>query len=121
MYFGVGEDGQNIFGLPGNPVSAMVCMRRYVVPSLEKALGSIAEKCHAVLNQDVHFKKSFSLFKDVHIKCSDSGQLIATPVPSNGSGDFLSLGRSDGFLELPANQEIYKKGEIFPYFPWAKV
>ena len=121
MYFGIGEDGQNVFGLPGNPVSALVCMRRYIIPGLEQALGGVVKKYSAVLNQDVHFKRSFSLFKAVHTECSDSGQLLATPVPSNGSGDFLSLGKSSGFLELPANKELYKKGEAFLYFPWSEV
>ena len=30
LYFGIGKEGQNIFGLPGNPVSSLVCMRRYI-------------------------------------------------------------------------------------------
>ena len=121
MYFGIGEEGQNVFGLPGNPVSALVCMRRYIIPGLEQALGGVVKKYSAVLNQDVHFKKDFSLFKAVYMECSDNGQLLATPIPSNGSGDFLGLGKSDGFLELPANKEFYKTGEVFPYFPWAEV
>ena len=34
MWFGVGKDGQLVFALPGNPVSALVCCRRYVLPAL---------------------------------------------------------------------------------------
>ena len=32
LWFGVAGRGQAVFGLPGNPVSALVCLLRYVVP-----------------------------------------------------------------------------------------
>ena len=35
MWFGVGPAGQTVFGLPGNPVSALVCLVRYVGPALQ--------------------------------------------------------------------------------------
>src|SRR5262249_49021095 len=34
VYFGVGPGGQAVFGLPGNPVSTLVSLVRYVVPAL---------------------------------------------------------------------------------------
>ncbi|MBT8086978.1 MAG: molybdopterin molybdotransferase MoeA, partial [Gammaproteobacteria bacterium] len=37
MWFGVGPRGQAVFALPGNPVSALVCCRQYVIPALESA------------------------------------------------------------------------------------
>ena len=40
MWFGKGPGGQLVFALPGNPVSALVCCRQYVIPALEK--GSAA-------------------------------------------------------------------------------
>ena len=40
VWFGVGPTGQTVFGLPGNPVSALVCLLRYVVPALAAMLGA---------------------------------------------------------------------------------
>ena len=40
LWFGVSGRGQVVFGLPGNPVSALVCLLRYVVPGLLAASGA---------------------------------------------------------------------------------
>ena len=39
MWFGIGPQGQVVFALPGNPVSALVCAVRYMLPALERAMG----------------------------------------------------------------------------------
>ena len=43
---------------------------------------------------------------------------IALPVTGEGSGNFFSLAGSDGFVELNKDTEVFKKGEIFPFYPW---
>ena len=118
MFFGVGTKGQNVFGLPGNPVSALVCMRRYVIPGLSKALGFELVKQYAILEEDVFFKKEFTLFCPVTIACNQNGQQSAMPISTNGSGDFSGLAKSDGFLQLPSNKKNYIKGEAYPLFKW---
>ena len=40
MWFGVGAGGQTVYALPGNPVSTLVCLARYVFAGLEASLGS---------------------------------------------------------------------------------
>ena len=120
MYFGVKSTGQNIFGLPGNPISSLVCTRKYIIPALQKALGLKARYCFAVLEEDIPFKKNLCLFKEVTVSFDNTGQLRAYPVFTNGSGDFFNLAKSDGFLQLPAEETIYKKGDVFPFFSWAK-
>ena len=119
MYFGIGKDGQNVFGLPGNPVSALVCMKRYIIAGLEQAFGGMTQSCNAVLESDIHFAKDFTLFAAVTVKSCMSGMLKAYPVSSNGSGDLSVFGKSSGFLQLPENKRLYKRGEVYPYFPWA--
>ena len=37
MWFGIGPQGQAVFGLPGNPVSTLVCLIRYVIPAIAEA------------------------------------------------------------------------------------
>ena len=121
MYFGVGELGQNVFGLPGNPVSALICMKRYIVPAIKKALKTRCVQYFAELGEDITFEKNFSLFQAVSIEPQDSGKQIAQPISLNGSGDFFRLGISDGFLQLPADKTLYKRGETYPFFEWSKV
>ncbi len=120
MYFGTGSKGQNIFGLPGNPVSSLVCTRKYIIPALQNACGIKPQYCFAVLKENICFKKNFCLFQAVTVCFDEKGRLRASPVFSNGSGDFFNLAKSDGLLQLPADKMIYKKGDAFPFFHWAK-
>src|SRR5512147_2207226 len=39
MWFGVSQAGPAVFALPGNPVSTLVCLSRYVLPALRAAMG----------------------------------------------------------------------------------
>ena len=57
MWFGVAPGDKPVFALPGNPVSALVCCRQYVVPALAKSaleVESLPE--FASLAGDVSFK-----------------------------------------------------------------
>ena len=47
------------------------------------------------------------------------GELLATPDPSNTSGDFAGLIGTDGFVELPAAQTDFPAGYLAPFHPWA--
>lgn len=122
LWFGVTEDQKSVFGLPGNPVSAAVCLHRYVIPSLLGSLGlakdTVLNKSYAVLKERVLFKKELTYFLPVETFSSEDGALIACPIKSNGSGDFSSLNKSSGFLELPQNREVFEKGETFPIYFW---
>ena len=39
LWFGVAPSGPAVFALPGNPVSTLVCLARYVMPALLAAMG----------------------------------------------------------------------------------
>ena len=121
LYFGRGDCNQAVFGLPGNPVSAIFCLRRYIVPFIQSSINEEIRPETAILEEDIPFKKEFVLFKAVRIEHDKEGKLSAFPLPSNGSGDFISLAQSSGFLELPAKNNIHKKGEPYPFFPWGGI
>jgi molybdopterin molybdotransferase len=115
LWFGIGESGQAVFGLPGNPISTLVCFRRYVLPSLYQMLGAQTEIPRKLpLSDSVSFKKNLTLFQPVSIEEDGS----ARPIRTNGSGDFSSLGLSKGFLELPQDKDTFQLGESYEYFPW---
>ncbi len=118
LWFGVSPSKQRVFGLPGNPVSALICCRRYVVPSLLFSEKQNDKPIFVKLGQDLNFHKSLSYFKPVKLMNNDQGMFIAFPIASNGSGDFASLLGSDGFLELPQDRQFFKKAEVYPYFSW---
>ncbi|HEY2416489.1 MAG TPA: molybdopterin molybdotransferase MoeA, partial [Steroidobacteraceae bacterium] len=39
MWYGTSSNGHSVFALPGNPVSTLVCLARYVIPALYRAMG----------------------------------------------------------------------------------
>jgi len=111
MWFGSGPDGQAVFALPGNPVSALVCCRQYVIPALAKASARTAETPEfASLASDVTFKPELTCFQPVRLVSSTAGQVLAIPVKTNTSGDFTALSGTDGYVELPMEQTLFQAG-----------
>lgn len=121
IWFGMSSNKQPVFGLPGNPVSALICLHRYVLPALQKSIGGTIRPLFAKLTEDVSFKKPLSYFLSIRIDVSSEGQILATPVKSNGSGDFSSLLASDGFVELRSDKDQFFRGEGVPLFLWRQL
>jgi len=119
MLFGVSRDAKPIFALPGNPVSTMVCLNRYVRPALQQALGLRPSSDERVtLATDVEFSADLTYFLPVDVEWTDDGIGMATPRPTNTSGDFVALAGTDGFVELPRGQNIYEQGAVVRLFRW---
>jgi molybdopterin molybdotransferase len=119
MWFGIGPRGQVVFGLPGNPVSTLVCLIRYVIPAIAEAMGArrvLRERL--ALASPVAFKPALTYFLPVAIESDDGGRHWANPRPPNGSGDFLSLAGTDGFVELPPGPNTYPKGFVTSLYRW---
>jgi molybdopterin molybdotransferase len=119
MWFGIGPQGQAVFGLPGNPVSTLVCLIRYVIPAISCAMGI---RPHAperlALMSPVTVQPALTYFMPISIGHDDWGRSWANPRPTNGSGDFLSLAGTDGFVELPPGPNTYPKGFVSSVYRW---
>jgi len=119
MWFGKGPDGQLVFALPGNPVSALVCCRQYVVPALHKASGMTAKPPEfAALASNVSFKPALTCFQPVKLISGAAGQTLAIPVKTNTSGDFAALSATDGYVELPKDQTNFTAGTAVFLHRW---
>jgi len=119
MWFGIGPQGQSVFGLPGNPVSTLICLIRYVIPAIAEAMGTsrLAPE-RLALASPVTFQPPLAYFLPVAIEHDDCGRPWVNPRPPNGSGDFLSLAGSDGFVELPPGPNTYPKGFVSNVYRW---
>lgn len=119
MWFGVSDEDKLVFALPGNPVSTLVCLTRYVLPALRQALGLKPVNHRMVtLGEDVEFSANLTYFLPVKLSLSNKGLGTALPRPTNTSGDFLSLADTDGFIQLPKGQSHFKKGTASTFFQW---
>ena len=119
MWFGISEDHKPIFGLPGNPVSTLVCLTRYVIPALQHAMGLNTRDQEIVrLNKEILFKADLTYFLPVKLSSNKDGVALANPRPTNTSGDFISLARTEGFIELPRGQDRFSEGTSARLFRW---
>lgn len=120
LWFGVSARRTPVFALPGNPVSAYTCLHRYVLPALALASGlTPAARRTVALALPVTFKPKLAYFLPVRITSGPRAELLATPDPTNTSGDFSGLLGTDGFVELPAGQEDFPAGYLAKFSPWA--
>ena len=118
LWFGMHGE-KPVFGLPGNPVSSLVCLRRYVIPALGQAQGARpAAVAYATFTKAVTFKPALTWFLPVRLSTSNEGQLLAQPRQTNTSGDFASLAQTDGFAQLPASRSRFPAGATARIFRW---
>ncbi len=119
LWFGVAASGAAVFALPGNPVSTLVCLARYVVPALFAAMAQDVEPPEKIaLSAPVTVTSPVAFFLPVRVEVDDWGRAWAVPCPTNGSGDFTSLAGTDGFVELPPGPNNYPKGFVSRLYRW---
>lgn len=119
MWFGMSRDAKPVFALPGNPVSTLVCLYRYVLPAIELALGRESPAHEIVrLAEDVRFEPDLTYFLPVMLRSAPDGVPLADPRPTNTSGDFVSLAGTTGFVELPRGDDVYARDLSVRLFRW---
>jgi molybdopterin molybdotransferase len=104
--------GRPIFGLPGNPVSTMVCFYLYVRPALRRmtnrsdvGLPRIRARCAS----DIPTANNLTEFVRVTLS-PRNGEVYATPTGNQSSGVLSSLSRAHGLLIGPARERVLKAG-----------
>jgi molybdopterin molybdotransferase len=114
LWFGKHYNGVVVFAFPGNPVATFMGAHRYFVPWLNRSLDLPPKKTvYAVLDTDFSFQPQLEYFLQVKLNFSEQGQLLATPVEGNGSGDFANLADTEAFMQLPLDKNEFKKGEAY--------
>ena len=94
-----GKVGEKIiFGLPGNPVSSMVCFEEFVVPALRRMMGHARthrRTIEARMTHNVKHQPGRTEFIRV-LLAKEQGGYTATSTGAQGSGMLLSMARADG-------------------------
>jgi molybdopterin molybdotransferase len=106
-------DGRPIFGLPGNPVSTLVCFYLYARPALltmggrrEVGLPRMSARCGG----DIRLAKQLTEFVRVKLERRDS-DYVAISTGNQGSGILSSVARADGLLIGPAQLDSLRTGD----------
>jgi molybdopterin molybdotransferase len=105
-----------LLGLPGNPVSALVCGHNFLLPAMRAMLG---------LDWDIHFETAISSadlsendkredYLRATLKRQDDGQLVATVFGKQDSSMLRRLSEADCLIVRPPHGPAIKAGAAVP-------
>jgi molybdopterin molybdotransferase len=105
-----------VFGLPGNPLSTIVCFSVFIAPALRRLQGEREARpnyCAGRLTTPASASDGRTTFLTAALRPGADGALEATPTERQGSHMTGALGESDGFViapedagELPAGAPV---------------
>jgi molybdopterin molybdotransferase len=109
-----------VLGLPGNPVSSLVCTRVFLVPLIRALLGMPAHDEHATQARAgvaleangprQHYMRATSA-------PGSDGIAVATPVRSQDSSLLAPLAQADCLLVRPPQAPAVATGGLVPILP----
>ncbi len=103
-----------VFGLPGNPVSSMVCVEQFVSPALRSMMGHsrlFRRTVTARLAHPIKMRPGRTEFVRV-VLSRDAAGYVASSTGTQGSGVLLSMAKADGLLVVPAASTGLAEGEF---------
>ena len=110
------------FGLPGNPVSAMVTFYQFVQPALQKMMGmsvtdplQIKIKCVSKLRK----KPGRLEYQRGILTTDENGETVVKSTGGQGSGILSSMGNANCFIVLPLESNGADAGELVTIQPFA--
>ena len=123
LWFGILENDDHrclVFGLPGNPVSSMVCFELFVRPALNALAGRSSVGPHhqtGTLTQDIVVKGDRPTYFPSQLTATGTG-IEVTPVAWGGSADLRSTSQADGLCLLHPDPGEYTTGDFVQVIAW---
>ncbi|MEB3340704.1 gephyrin-like molybdotransferase Glp [Okeania sp.] len=112
------DDAQCLyFGLPGNPVSALVSFWRFVQPALKKLAGVEEggwkpEFVMARSLQDLRSNGKRETYLWGEVSLGNNGYEFQLAMGSHSSGNLINLAGANGLAVVPLNQTLIPAGEL---------
>jgi molybdopterin molybdotransferase len=109
-----------VLGLPGNPVSALVCTRVFLVPLLRALLGRPAHdasplQARAAMALEANGPRQH--YMRATTRPGGDGMALVTPVRSQDSSLLAPLAQADCLLVRPPNAPAVSAGTLIPILP----
>ena len=109
--------GVPVFGLPGNPVAAMVCTLVFAAPALAQMAGSEWPAPQGFdIPANFEKRKKAGRREFLRARVRDGS---AEVFPSEGSGRVSGLSWAEGLVELPDEALHVKPGDPVRFIPWS--
>lgn len=118
VYFGVVETAKRkrrklVFGLPGNPVSALVTYHQFVKPALLKLMGMRQysnQQVTATVTASLKKKPGRLDFVRAVVNCSPAGRVVVSPTRGQDSHMLSGLARANSLIHFAADAEVLPDG-----------
>jgi len=113
LAFGTSKNGSTVFGLPGNPVSSMVCFEQFVSPALRHMPGHdkiFRRTIPARLGHDLKDRVGRAHFVRVSLAKDEQGY-VAHSTGSQGSGVLMSMALAQGFVMVAESSDGLRAGD----------
>ena len=121
LWFGVlsSDESQTlVFGLPGNPVSSLVCFLLFVAPVISKFTGTLSSclrKTTANLKADFQQRGDRPTYFPAQLTKQDGNRYV-TPLAWKGSADQRTLSQANALAFFQAGNQFYSTGEAITVF-----
>ena len=120
VWFGVYESEAKkrtlVFGLPGNPVSSMVCFRVFVLPALLKLAGrdGLSAYGSGKLSAEFRQRPGRTTYWPSRVTQSETGCLLE-PLDWKGSADLRTLAQANCYTVFTGEKDQFLPGETLPF------
>lgn len=112
---------RHVFGLPGNPLSAMTGFHEFVLPALRRLSGLPEKACrpllHLALTDKLMSKGGRTRFVLGRIEWEKSGPAVRA-IKSQSSADVVAAAGADGVIIVPPETTTLGRKEIVQFRPW---
>lgn len=114
-----------VFGLPGNPASAMVTYWLFVRPLLRVMAGAEDSYWRGALNARLTADLPGAKWRDRFLPCRfrvEAGEVLVEPRPPLGSHDLVAYGAGAGLVRVPKHSSPASAGEpceVLPTPEWS--
>lgn len=123
VWFGSRTDELNhnyVFGLPGNPVSSMVCCELYVRTAIRRLMGesdALPQPISAQLEHDYAARADRPTFHPARLTWTNAGPRV-TLVPWHGSSDLCGTVAANAMAFLSGEAMQYSTGMVLETYAW---
>ena len=117
----ISRTNKPVFGLPGNPLSALVTFFEFVAPALRKMAGRPepwAPTLPVRLTTDARGDPQRMHFVLARVSMHDDGEWFAEPIVARHSADIVAGGKADGVILVPQGCERLDAGQQVRFRPW---
>ena len=125
VWFGLYTDAETnrsvpVFGLPGNPVSSMVCFELFVRTAVRRLMGIEPARPAAIsatVTNMFRHRSDRPTYHPAEIQWTAKGPQVRL-LPWQGSSDLRATVAANGMAVLPAEEHMYQPGDRVDVVSW---